>query len=75
MKSDSDYKGYRFSIGNAHAPGGKFFAYGSLVKRPDCVAMFESQEGLQFLSYSDCKAIQKDLSPSHSKWEYRKKIP
>ena len=32
VKSDSDYKGYRFSIGNAHAPGGKFFAYGSLVK-------------------------------------------
>eukprot|EP00434_Breviolum_minutum_P000538 symbB.v1.2.000465.t1/scaffold11.1/size528188/14 len=28
VKSDSDYKGYRFSIGNAHAPGGKFFAYG-----------------------------------------------
>ena len=31
MKSDTDYKGYRFSIGNAHAPGGKFFAYGALV--------------------------------------------
>lgn len=28
VKSDTDYKGYRFSIGNAHAPGGKFFAYG-----------------------------------------------
>lgn len=43
VKSDSDYKGYRFSIGNAHAPGGKFFAYGSLVKGPDCAAMFEFQ--------------------------------
>ena len=31
VKSDTDYKGYRFSIGNAHAPGGKFFAYGALV--------------------------------------------
>mmetsp|Transcript_71666 Transcript_71666/g.171142 ORF Transcript_71666/g.171142 Transcript_71666/m.171142 type:complete len:213 (+) Transcript_71666:65-703(+) len=28
VKPDTDYKGYRFSIGNAHAPGGKFFAYG-----------------------------------------------
>jgi hypothetical protein len=24
----TDYKGYRVSFGNAHAPGGKFFAYG-----------------------------------------------
>ncbi|CAE7792022.1 unnamed protein product [Symbiodinium sp. CCMP2456] len=28
VKSANDYKGFRFSIGNAHAPGGKFFAYG-----------------------------------------------
>mmetsp|Transcript_24153 Transcript_24153/g.42877 ORF Transcript_24153/g.42877 Transcript_24153/m.42877 type:complete len:156 (-) Transcript_24153:619-1086(-) len=27
-KSLSDYDGYRISFGNAHAPGGKFFAYG-----------------------------------------------
>jgi hypothetical protein len=28
VKASSDYTGYRFSIGNGHAPGGKFFAYG-----------------------------------------------
>ncbi|CAJ1376061.1 unnamed protein product [Effrenium voratum] len=28
VKSDTAYKGYRFSIGDAHAPGGKFHAYG-----------------------------------------------
>eukprot|EP00931_Biecheleriopsis_adriatica_P067010 TRINITY_DN41215_c0_g1_i1.p1 TRINITY_DN41215_c0_g1~~TRINITY_DN41215_c0_g1_i1.p1 ORF type:complete len:243 (-),score=50.51 TRINITY_DN41215_c0_g1_i1:55-714(-) len=28
VKSASDYKGFRFSIGNGHAPGGKFFAFG-----------------------------------------------
>ena len=28
VKSETDYKGFRFSIGNAHAPGGKFHAYG-----------------------------------------------
>merc|ERR1719421_1908440 len=27
-KASSAYSGYRLSIGNAHAPGGKFFAYG-----------------------------------------------
>lgn len=27
-KSNSDYSGYRISFGNAHAPGGKYFAYG-----------------------------------------------
>lgn len=53
VKSDSDYKGYRFSIGNAHAPGGKFFAYGSLVKGPDCAAKFEFQEGWHLLGYID----------------------
>merc|ERR1719491_2245093 len=26
-KASSDYTGYRFSIGNAHVPWGKFFAY------------------------------------------------
>lgn len=28
LKSEMPYKGYRFSFGSAHAPGGKFFAYG-----------------------------------------------
>ncbi|CAK9078551.1 Chaperone protein DnaJ [Durusdinium trenchii] len=28
VKSMVDYKGYRFSFGSAHAPGGKFHAYG-----------------------------------------------
>lgn len=27
-KTNSDYDGYRISFGNAHAPGGKYFAYG-----------------------------------------------
>lgn len=27
-KADSDYTGYRLAFGNAHAPHGKFFAYG-----------------------------------------------
>lgn len=27
-KSNADYRGYRISFGNAHAPGGKYFAYG-----------------------------------------------
>merc|ERR1712113_162140 len=27
-KASSAYEGYRFSIGNSHAPHGKFFAYG-----------------------------------------------
>ena len=27
-KAKTDYSGYRISFGNAHAPGGKFFAYG-----------------------------------------------
>lgn len=26
-----DYKGYRFSFGSAHAPGGKFHAYGVMA--------------------------------------------
>jgi len=36
-KSNTNYDGYRISFGNAHAPGGKFFAYGyksDLVKVP-----------------------------------------
>jgi len=28
IRTSTAYAGYRFSIGNAHAPGGKFFAYG-----------------------------------------------
>lgn len=28
LQSHTDYTGYRFSFGNAHAPGGKMFAYG-----------------------------------------------
>ena len=28
VKTNQPYDGYRFSFGNAHAPGGKFFAYG-----------------------------------------------
>lgn len=28
LMSTTAYKGFRFSFGNAHAPGGKFFAYG-----------------------------------------------
>ncbi len=27
-RASSDFAGYRFSFGNAHAPGGKFFASG-----------------------------------------------
>ena len=27
-KTNTDYQGYRISFGNAHAPGGKYFAYG-----------------------------------------------
>mmetsp|Transcript_8774 Transcript_8774/g.24082 ORF Transcript_8774/g.24082 Transcript_8774/m.24082 type:complete len:220 (-) Transcript_8774:129-788(-) len=27
-KTNTDYAGYRISFGNAHAPGGKYFAYG-----------------------------------------------
>lgn len=28
VRATGDFAGYRFSFGNAHAPGGKFFAYG-----------------------------------------------
>ena len=36
-KSNTDYSGYRISFGRAHAPGGKFFAYGYKANLGDFV--------------------------------------